>query len=145
MGYPDIRPARRSMRRYAAAVTVVVSAAASIAVVPAVGHASAAACTVSSGRTSNLAVGGNGVHPTGGTIFTKRPPGCLDFNLIGVSASDHYEGWLENTSTGRWFACSAGFLLAPPVPKVLCSSVATGTPMAVVQESGTQRTVTMEY
>lgn len=145
MNNSDIRSAHGPMRRYAAAAVVAVSAAASLVAVPAVGHASTLACKVSSGRTSNLALGANGVHPTGGTIFTKQPPGCLDFNLTGVSASDHYEGWLENTSTGKWHACSAGFLLAPPVPKVLCTSVATGTPMAVVQESSTQRTVTMEY
>jgi len=141
----DILPTRRSIQRLAVAATVAVLTAASIVVVPTVGHASAAACTTKAGRTSNLALGANGPHPTGGTIFTKQPPGCLDFNLIAVGAADHYEGWLFNASTDKWFACSAGFVKAPPVPKVLCSNVATGVQMAVVQESGTQRNVTMEY
>jgi hypothetical protein len=136
---------RPSLRRHVAAAAVLVAGAAAVAVAPAVANASVNACTVTSGKTSNLTTGTVSLVPVGGTIFIKQPPGCLDLNLTKVSASDHYEGWLLNSSTGQWKPCSAGFVAAPPVPKVLCSGVATGTHMAIVQESNTQRTITAEY
>jgi hypothetical protein len=107
------------------------------------------ACVNQSGKTSNLATGPNGPHPTGGTVFTKPPASqttCLDLNLTSVSATDHYEGWLQNSSTGVWSHCMAGFVpfTKGGPAKVLCSSVKPGTKMAVVQESATQRTITVE-
>jgi hypothetical protein len=145
MSDSDTRLAGTPIRRGITAAAVALSAAAFVVIAPAAGHASVLACTTSSGLTSNLALGPNGPHPVGGKIWIKQPPGCLDLNLLRAPAGDHYEGWLENTSTGEWSHCSAGFLPAPPPNRVLCSSVKTGTPMAVVQESGTQRTVTVEY
>jgi hypothetical protein len=111
----------------------------------------AAACDFTSGTTSNLRTTANGPAPTGGTVFTF-PSGttCLDLNLSFVSATDSYEGWLENVSTGVWSHCARGFVhitagqKSTTNPPVLCTDVLPGTPMAVVQESATQRTVTVE-
>ena len=108
--------------------------------------ANAASCTVKSGSTSNLALGGNGVHPTGGTIFVKGSV-CKDLNITKVSATDSYEGWLLNSQTGVWSHCSKGFVRIPAgnAAVVLCSGVKATTQMAVVQESDTRRTITAEY
>ncbi|HEY7432477.1 MAG TPA: hypothetical protein VH641_17270 [Streptosporangiaceae bacterium] len=107
------------------------------------------ACTVTAGKTSNLALSGNGVHPTGGTIFTKKAgSSCADLNLTAVGATDSYEGWLFNSHTDKWSACSRGFVRinkGSGFDVVLCSGVLAGTQMAVVQESATQRSITAEY
>jgi hypothetical protein len=111
---------------------------------------SAAGCQFTNGTTSNLAVGPNGVHPTGGTIFTKPSnTACHDLNLSFVSATDSYEGWLLG-GNGRWTACSAQFVhinaghQSTTNPPVLCTNVLAGTQMAVVQESSTRRSITVE-
>lgn len=105
-------------------------------------------CVFSNGSTSNLATGVNGVHPTGGTIWTKPSnTTCVDLNVTSVSATDHYEGWLENSSTGKWAPCSKGFVLinkGSGQDVVLCSGVKATTQMAVVQESSTKRSITVE-
>jgi hypothetical protein len=90
--------------------------------------------------------GPNGVHPVSGTIFTKGS-GCQDLNITKVSATDSYAGWLENSHTGTWAACSRGFVKIAKgnAAVVLCCSVKAGTLMAAVQESNTRRTITAEY
>ena len=72
---------------------------------------------------------------------------CHDLNITKVSATDSYEGWLLNSHTGVWSHCSKGFVRIPAgnAAVVLCSSVKATTQMAVVQESGTRRTITAEY
>jgi hypothetical protein len=128
------------------AALATVGASVTLATSGATNAADAASCTVTSGSTSNLATGPNGVHPTGGTIFTKGSV-CHDLNVIKVSATDSYEGWLQNSHTGVWSHCSAGFVRIPKgnAAVVLCSGVLKGTQMAVVQESSTKRTITAEY
>jgi hypothetical protein len=114
-------------------------------------HAAANACDFPTGKTSNLKLGANGVTPTGGTTWTK-PSGtsCADLNVSKVSATDSYEGWLQTSSTGKWAACSKGFVKinsgqqSTTNPPVLCTGVKAGTVMAVVQESATQRSITIE-
>jgi hypothetical protein len=114
------------------------------------GTAFAASCTFTSGKSSNLSLsGGNGLHPTGGKIFTK-PSGsaCSDLNVTTVSATDHYEGVLFSTRSDKWSICSRGFIKITKgntAPVVLCSGVKATTQMAVVQQSNTQRTITAEY
>jgi hypothetical protein len=112
-----------------------------------VGQAQAATrCTVTpNARTSNLKLGHNGVVPYGGTVYTKTTAYCNDLNLNSVSDSgDAYEGWLLH-SNGQWLPCTRGFVAGTNLPQVLCSDVAVGTQMQIVQESNTQRTVTAEY
>jgi hypothetical protein len=140
--------ARRLMVSGAALVTVGGFVAVAV---PAAANAASAepfTCVFKNGTTSNLATGGNGVHPTGGTIFTKPSnTTCADLNVTSVSATDHYEGWLENSSTGKWAPCSKGFVLinkGSGQDVVLCSGVKATTQMAVVQESNTQRSITVE-
>jgi hypothetical protein len=139
---------RGAVRRLAVAGAALATVGASVTLVAtgATNAASAASCTVKSGTTSNLALGPNGVHPVSGTIFTKGSV-CHDLNITKVSATDSYEGWLENSHTGTWAHCSAGFVRIPKgnAAVVLCSNVGTGTQMAVVQESNTRRTITAEY
>jgi hypothetical protein len=111
----------------------------------------AAACVFTNGTTSNLRTSANGPEPTGGTVFTF-PSGtsCADLNLSFVSATDGYEGWLQNVQTGVWTHCARGFVRitagqkSRTNPPVLCTDVLPGTPMAVVQESATRRTITVE-
>lgn len=106
------------------------------------------ACTVKAAKTSNLAVGTHGVHPTGGTTFTKGGGPCLDLNVTKVSATDGYEGWLFNKHTATWSRCSKGFVTirkGNTSDKVLCSGVRSGTLMAVVQKSKTQRHITVKF
>src|SRR5262249_29692623 len=100
--------------------------------------------------TSNLSLSGSGVHPVQGTIFTKpSATSCHDLNLSFVSATDSYAGWLER-SNGTWFSCAAGFVhinaghQSTTNPPVLCTNVAAGTNMAVVQESNPRRSITVE-
>jgi hypothetical protein len=111
-------------------------------------------CTFTNGTTSNLKLGHNGVVPVDGTYFTmpKDPAGtrCRDLNLSYVSATDHYEGWLLNSHTDRWAHCNAGFVKitkghhSTSNPPVLCTDVLGGTVMAVVQQSNTRRSITVE-
>lgn len=139
---------RGVVRRLAlcAAALATVGASVTIAASSTANAADAASCIIKSGSTSNLATGPNGAHPTGGTIFVKGSV-CHDLNVIKVSATDRYEGWLQNSHTGVWSHCSAGFVRIPKgnAAKVLCSSVLKGTQMAVVQKSSTKRTITAEY
>ena len=88
---------RGVLRRLAvsAAALATVGACVTLATSGVTNAANAASCTVKSGSTSNLALGGNGVHPTGGTIFVKGSV-CKDLNITKVSATDSYEGWLLN-------------------------------------------------
>lgn len=140
-------------RRLTAAGAVLVAIGGSVALAaPATANAAtslARACTVTAGKTSNLALGGNGAHPTGGTVFTKKAgSSCADLNLTAVGATDSYEGWLLNSKTGVWSHCSRGFIKinkGSGFDVVLCSGVLAGTQMAVVQESNTQRSITAEY
>jgi hypothetical protein len=102
-------------------------------------------------KTSHLKESAQGPAPTGGTIG-KFPSGtsCKDLNLSYVSATDGYQGWLENSHTGHWAACAAGYVhikggsQSTTNPPVLCTDVLPGTLFAVVQQSSTQRTVTVE-
>ena len=117
--------------------------------------AQAAGCDFPFGHTSHLAVGPQGVHPVGGTIWTK--PGnttCDDLNVHWVKATDYYSGWLER-SNGTWFQCQDTSSGTPWVkidqgshsktnPPYLCTNVAPGTHMAVVQRSSTQRNIVIE-
>jgi hypothetical protein len=106
----------------------------------------AAGCTFTSGKTSVIRQTGTGPAPFGGTLFVKGSI-CLDLNVTQVSAKDTYTGWLRRSNL-TWFPCSKGPVPISPNPGgpvVLCSSVAAGTVMAVVQGSPTQRTITAEY
>jgi hypothetical protein len=113
--------------------------------------AAADGCDFPSGTSASLTTGPNGVAPTDGTIFTM-PSGtsCYDLNLYYVSATDKYEGWLRNSSTGRWFACSEGWVTItagyknPEDPPYLCTDVLPGTEMAVVQASSTHHDIIVE-
>jgi hypothetical protein len=108
-------------------------------------------CKFTNGKTSNLKLSPLGPAPVGGTVFTF-PSGtsCKDLNLSFVSATDGYEGWLQNSHTGAWSHCKAGFVhikaghQSTTNPPVLCTGVLAGTKMAVVQESNTQRSITVE-
>jgi hypothetical protein len=83
-----LRPTRRTLTRHVAATAVLVAAAAAVVIAP--GVANASACTTTSGQTSNLALSApSGVHPTGGTIFVKQPPGCLDLNLTKATMAEY--------------------------------------------------------
>jgi hypothetical protein len=139
---------RGAVRRLAVsgAALATVGASLTIAASSATNAADAASCTIKSGSTSNLATGPNGPHPTGGTIFVKGSV-CHDLNVIKVSATDKYEGWLLNSQTGVWSHCSKGFVKIPKgnAAVVLCSSVKATTQMAVVQASSTRRAITAEY
>jgi hypothetical protein len=136
--------AARGLRRLAHIGAVLVATLSAVVLV-APGTANAAGCTIKAGTTSNLALGPNGLHPTGGTIFTKGSI-CLDLNLTKVGAKDGYEGVLER-SDGTWFICGGGFHTISPGDglKVLCTNVLAGTNMAVAQKSGTRRNITAEY
>jgi len=133
-----------SVRRFVLSGTVLAATAGAV-VVAVPGTASAAGCTVKTGTTANLRQTASGIQPVGGARFTKGSI-CLDLNITHVSATDSYEGWLRRAN-GTWFACSKGFvhINAGDAAVVLCSSVAAGTVMAVVQASNTQRTITAEY
>jgi hypothetical protein len=139
---------RGAVRRLAVsgAALATIGASLTLAASSATNAADAASCTVKSGSTSNLALGPIGAHPTGGTIFVKGSV-CHDLNVIKVSATDTYEGWLLNSHTGVWSHCSKGFVRIPKgnAAVVLCSNVAATTQTAVVQGSSTKRTITAEY
>jgi hypothetical protein len=110
-----------------------------------------AGCDFTNGTTSNLRLSAKGPAPTEGTVFTM-PSGttCYDLNLSYVSATDGYEGWLQDSHTGVWFHCSRGFVRitaghhSVTNPPYLCTDVLPGTKMAVVQESSTRRSITVE-
>lgn len=110
-----------------------------------------AGCDFTNGTPSNLRLSAKGPAPTAGTVFTM-PSGttCSDLNLSYVSATDGYEGWLQNSHTGVWFHCSRGFVHitaghhSVTNPPYLCTDVLPGTKMAVVQESSTRRRITVE-
>lgn len=149
---PVARPTLSGITRKLAVTGVAVITAGSCVAIFTAGsaQATARACTVKSGiKTSNLALGGNGPHPTGGTTFTKSSSSsCNDLNIDFVSATDSYEGWLLNSHTGVWSHCAKNFVHItkgnhPDI--VLCTGVLANTEMAVVQESNTQRTVTAKY
>lgn len=118
---------------------------------PAAGAGANGHCDFQRGTTSNLKQSPQGPAPVGGTIWTK--PGnttCHDLNLSFVSATDRYEGWLQNSHTGRWGPCSRGFVRiraghqSTTHPPVLCTNVLARTHMAVVAASGVHRKVTVE-
>lgn len=110
-----------------------------------------AGCDFTPGTTSNLRITANGPEPTQGSWFTM-PSGtsCYDLNLSYVSATDGYEGWLFNSHTGKWSHCALGFVHITAGhhsitdPPYLCTDVKAGTRMAVVQESNTRRSITVE-
>lgn len=65
------------------------------------------------------------------SVWVKQPPGCHDYNIVEVSATGNYAGYLEQPS-GLWDECDAGYILIPaatPGDWVECSNVATGTHM----------------
>lgn len=137
----------------AVGAVVVISGATWVSVQPTVAHA--AGCDFPFGHTSNLATGPQGVHPVDGTIWTK--PGnttCHDLNVHWVNATDYYSGWLER-SDGSWFQCqdtSSGTSwvkinqgsYSRTNPPYLCTDVAAGTHMAIVQKSSTRRNIVIE-
>jgi hypothetical protein len=137
-------------RKLAATGVAVITAGGCVAIsTSGAAHATARSCTVKSGKTSNLALGSNGPHPTGGTIFVKSSSStCHDLNIDRVSATDSYEGWLFNSHTSKWSHCQKKFVHItkgkhPDI--VLCSGVLANTKMAVVQKSNTRRTITAKY
>jgi hypothetical protein len=150
----DAKVSRRRKIAYLIAPTILVAGFGVAAASQAAHAATLAACDFPSGKTSNLKLTANGISPTGGTIWTKPSgTGCSDLNVHSVSATDNYEGWLQNTSTGKWSHCTEGnngFVHitagthSTTNPPVLCTGVIPGTPMAVVQESNTQRNITLE-
>lgn len=141
----DAKVSRRRTIAYLIAPTIL---AAGFGVAAAAPAAHATACEHHSGKTSNLTLIGTGLSPTGGTIWTKPSgSGCSDLKVVSVGASDSYEGWLFDTSTSTWSACSEGFVkigASSTSNPVLCSGVKAGTRMAVVQESSTQRSITIQ-
>lgn len=65
------------------------------------------------------------------SVWTKRTPGCSDYNIVHVNSSGSYAGFLQR-SNGTWFECSAGYVSIPGNVTgdwVECSNVATGTHM----------------
>lgn len=111
-------------------------------------------CTFIDGKTSNLKLTHNGLVPYGGTYFAMpnnpQDTRCRDLNISYVSATDHYEGWLLNSHTHKWSHCEKGFVKitsghhSTSNAPVLCTDVLGKTVMAVVQESKTQRRITVE-
>lgn len=82
------------------------------------------------------------------THFTKKPPGCVDFNLVlletDTGANDRAEGLYLSGST--WHVGSKGFVPVKDATLgdwVLLTNVATGTVMKVW--SGGQDFITVDY
>jgi hypothetical protein len=91
-------------------------------------------CVYQWGKTS---VHPPGKNPSGGTTFVKpRSTGCRDLNLLRVSQTDNYIGYLL-VGPGKWRACRRGWV---PLSQgyhnfaVLCSGVVSGTSMMVVAQ-----------
>ncbi len=71
---------------------------------------------------------------TSQTVFTKQPPGCSDFNLTWTKHDGWYRGYLWSSTYG-WQPCNGQVWHTggQNYLQVLCSNVATGTPMEVVK------------
>jgi hypothetical protein len=88
------------------------------------------------------------VNEVEATRFTKKPPGCLDFNLVLLEtdsgANDRAEGLYLSGST--WIEGNRGFLPvqdATWTDVVLLTNVTTGTKLKVW--SGGQDFITVDY
>lgn len=68
------------------------------------------------------------------TVWTKQPPGCVDFNLTWVATSGNYKGYYWSNSNG-WNPCAATVWHqgGSTYDQVLCSNVATGTALYVAR------------
>lgn len=100
-------------------------------------------------QSSGNSWGVNGGNEVAATRFTKKPPGCLDFNEVfyqtDTGANDSFEGLYLSGST--WIAGNKGFVPGQQDStwgdKVLLTNVATGTVMKVW--SSGQDFITMDY
>jgi hypothetical protein len=104
-----------------------------------------ATSTAGSARVSPATAGGYcGIYGNGytnETFWNKAAPGCQDFNLTYTASSGYFRGAYE-TSSGAWNWCSkiVYHTGGQNYLQVLCSNVATGTPLTVlhVDSSGAQ-------
>lgn len=116
------------------------------AIVAAAPSANAATCS-SSGKSSNLKLGPNGISPTMGTIWTAATSGCSTTISLTKGAKDSYIGYLQTSSTGKWAPCNGGKFkpYSGSGTLSLCTSVRRGTKFAVVQKSNTQRNISVSW
>ena len=65
------------------------------------------------------------------SVWTKRAPGCHDYNIVHVNSTGNFAGFLQH-SNGTWFECAAGYISIPGGVTgdwVECTRVLTGTHM----------------
>jgi hypothetical protein len=129
------RPAGR-WRRLAALGSAAVCVSASAMIIGTSGTAMADVCgTAANGTTSWSS---NAPAPGGApnwnplrSVWTKRAPGCHDYNIVHANSGGSFAGFLQRPN-GTWFECAAGYVSVPGGVTgdwVECTNVATGTHM----------------
>jgi hypothetical protein len=104
-----------------------------------IGTSSAALADVCGTAANGTTSWSTNAPPPGGTpnwsplrsVWTKRAPGCHDYNIVHANSGGNFAGFLQR-SNGTWFECAAGYISVPGNRTgdwVECTNVGTGTHM----------------